>query len=72
MSAFYSYPIDQKDLPTRSQMREWMAANVDDYDGATALAEAAIAYWDLRSDWLDDPDPWVWIWEEAWEAQRDR
>lgn len=67
-SANYYDPIyDPDPLPSRAQMQQWMEANVSDYDGATALAEAADIYWDLPAHWLDDPDHWIW--ELAWEMQ---
>lgn len=56
----YAYTDDPNDLPTPRQLREWMEVNAEDYDGATALAEAADIHWDLPAWWLDDPDHWIW------------
>lgn len=45
---------------SRSQVRNWMRQNVGDYDGATALAEAANTALSLPPDAMDDPDHWIW------------
>lgn len=46
--------------PSKSEVRRWMRANASEYDGATELAEACNAVFDLPASWLDDPDHWVW------------
>ena len=45
---------------TRAYVRQWMAANAADYDGYTALAEAANAALRLPEDCLDDETHWIW------------
>jgi crotonobetainyl-CoA:carnitine CoA-transferase CaiB-like acyl-CoA transferase len=56
-------PVPPPPSPTRadrSAMRRWMRLHADEHEGATALAEAASAAFDLPEDWLDDPTHWVW------------
>lgn len=53
----------KRKLPARSDITAWMHKNWFDYETATELAEAADAYFELPSEWLDDPDHWIW--EEA-------
>lgn len=48
---------------SRRAVRAWMLANSDEYETATALAEAANVEFDLPGDGLDDEMHWVW--EEA-------
>lgn len=45
---------------TRAQVRAWMRSNAEDYECATALAEAANAAFSLPGDGLDDETHWVW------------
>lgn len=51
---------------SRRQIRVFLDANAEDYDGPTALVEAADLAFDLPESWLDDPDHWIW--DEAFEA----
>lgn len=51
---------------TRRQVRNWMRRNAEDYDGPTALAEAANIALVLPYGAMDDPDHWIW--DEAVEA----
>lgn len=45
---------------SRRQVRNWMCQNAGDYDGATALAEAANIALSLPPDAMGDPDHWIW------------
>jgi hypothetical protein len=46
--------------PSKSVIRRWMRLHVAEYDGATQLAEGANAEFGLPSNWLDNPDHWIW------------
>ena len=51
---------------TRRQVRNWMRRNVEGFETATELAEAANAALDLPTGAMDDECHWVW--EEALSA----
>lgn len=51
---------------TRRQVRNWMRRNVEGFESATELAEAANAALDLPPGAMDDEGHWVW--EEALSA----
>jgi hypothetical protein len=52
--------VKTSDTATRRQVRNWLRLNAVDYEGATALAEAANTALSLPSGALDDPDHWIW------------
>ena len=52
----------------RRDVRAWMRQNADEYETATALAEAAKTAFRLPGDGLDDETHWVW--DEAAEAMK--
>lgn len=51
---------------SRRQTRSWMRRNVEGFESATELAEAANAALDLPTGAMDDEGHWVW--EEALSA----
>lgn len=52
---------------TRQQLRNWMRQNAEDYEGATALVEAANIALSLPPGAMDDSTHWIW--DEACDAQ---
>jgi len=64
-------PLSTPANASRTTVRRWMRANVQDYDSATQLAEAANAIFALPGQGLDDETHWVWdeaanacLWED--------
>ena len=64
-----SQPVTGPGKASRRQVRNWMRRNAEDYEGATALAEAANIVLFLPSDAMNDPDHWIW--DEACNVQND-
>ena len=53
-------PQPQPRTASKRQVRRWMDANAEEYDGPTQLAEAAACEYPEAADWLDDETHWIW------------